>query len=157
MRRLFFSLPSIFVLTACFPVDVYHKTGATMQRQQSDLVTCQAKALQSAPVDIRTGRTPTYYVPERRTCHKTATGQDCRIYGGYWEGGEIYTYDANEQLRSKLQQQCMSGKGYAKVRLPRCEREQIAAAGQVSARMPRLTKQSCVAKGVGGEWVVIGG
>lgn len=145
----------LIVLTGCFPVDVYHQAGVTAQRQQSDLVNCQTKALRDAPTDIRTERTPLYYVPERRICRPTQGGQQhCKVHGGRWEGGEVYSYDANEQLRAKVLQQCMGSKGYAKVRLPQCERGQVAA-GSVSARMPALTAQSCVAKGVGGQWVII--
>lgn len=145
---------SLLVLSGCFPVDVYHKAGGSLQRQKSDLLSCQTRALREAPADTRVARTPTYYVPARQVCKQTAQGLNCHVFGGYWEGGDLYSYDANELLRAKVQEGCMRTKGYNKVRLPRCERKQIAGA-QVSAKMPQLSAASCVAQGVGGGWVIL--
>lgn len=141
------ALSAVLALPGCITTPVWHQTGANVQKLQLDFSGCEVNALREAPVDRRIARRPVYFVP--------AYYSHGRHYGGYWAGGETYTYDANEKLRKATLNECMAGKGYTRAALPRCESERIAEANPVSARMPPLTEDSCAARAVGGAWVVL--
>lgn len=118
---------------------LYHQAGKTIEDRERDLVRCDVRALKQAPVatEIR------YTAPvqrERKICIDQKKKETC-VTEHYWTKPEPYTVDVNQELRSRVKEQCMHDKGYHEVSLPRCERGQAVA---LSARMPGLGPQSCV-------------
>lgn len=126
------------LLSACVPVELYHKSGASLARLQADETACQVSALHQVPVNKMTRITPPRSLP-RQICD--APGK-CRVV--YVEiGGGIETYDANAPLRKKVEVQCMADKGYAQIELPICD---TAVASPLPARVPPLSQSSCAVK-----------
>lgn len=160
MARTPLFLLSCLALGACFPVDVWHQTGTTLQRQQADLATCETRAYRVAPEALRVEHIPPRWVPPRQYC-QTVSGpkgkprEHCTTRPGYWEPAETYTYDANRNLRRAEFAACMTGRGYARVSLPQCASERMAPGTALPAKAPPVTAESCAVKTSGGNWVVV--
>lgn len=137
MRQYLLISAAFGLLAGCLPVDVYHKTGASLARLQADETACQVKALKEVPVNKMTRITPPRTLP-RQICNDDG---ECRVV--YVEiGGEVETYDANAPLREKYEAQCMADKGYAQVELPICEKRPDTLPGTV----PALNQDSCAVR-----------
>jgi hypothetical protein len=123
-------------LASCGPLPVYYNATRDQAHTSSDTLACQVKALNEAPVanEIR-HRAPSYY-PGTRHCSQGS----CWSRPGYWVDGGSYTVDLNQGLRSRVEQSCMEQKGYSRVELPRCTKEQAAALQSQSARSSGLSK-----------------
>lgn len=126
------------LVAGCFPVEIYHKTGASVARLQADETACEVEALKEVPVNKMTRMTPIRFHP-RETCDRNG---NCRtVY--IKTGGEIVTYDANKRLRARYATQCMANKGYSEVELPICTGE---TPDTLPGRMPKLTEDSCAVR-----------
>ena len=150
-------LAALALLTACTPLTIYHRAGATMARMEKDLLACRVDALDKAPVTSQVRQGPPRYIPGYRHCNRAG---HCYRRGGYYVPGEIYTVDVNARLRSQIETQCMAGKGYRRVTLPNCPAgtsSANAAASSIAtgAVLPPLTENSCGLRGQGGEWQII--
>lgn len=132
------SLLAFALLAGCFPVDVYHKNGASLARLQSDETACKVKALKEVPVNKLTRVTPVHVIPHQ-TCD--SEGNCETTYTTF--GGHVVVYDANKDLRARYVAQCMVDKGYAQVELPIC---QGPAPETLPGKVPALTEDSCAVR-----------
>ena len=149
------------VVQACGPIIVYHNPNVTEGRMHNDLLDCEVAALKAAPVDLVTEKEPDTWIPEKKDCDKKCNKKGnckkvCKKTGGYWEPGDTYTYDANEDRRKKFEGQCMTQKGYQPVELPICTNvatDPVSTAR--SGRMPPLTENSCVVRAGERRWKIV--
>lgn len=126
------------LLAGCVPVEVYHKSGASLARLQSDETACQVSALKQVPVNRMTRISPIRTLPQQ-ICDRPGR---CRVV--YVEfGGELETYDANAPLRKKVEAQCMADKGYAQVELPICTDN---VPQTLPGKVPPLSGASCAVR-----------
>ena len=107
----------ILALTACGPLSLYYREGASVSKMQTETTDCQIKALRDAPVANQVRQSPPIYYPGRTVCN--SSGQ-CYTTGGWWQPGHLYTVDVNKGLRNRVEAQCMAQKGYRPVSLPPC-------------------------------------
>jgi hypothetical protein len=124
MRNPLSSLFSLGVLglAACGPLPVYYNADSDQTRTNSDRLSCAVAALKGAPVANEIRQRPPVYYPGRQYCNNNG----CWTSPGYWVDGGTYTVDVNLGLRNQLEQHCMTQKGYSRLELPRCTKEQIA-------------------------------
>lgn len=141
------------MVSACTPLRTYYKEGAQVATLQTDQTRCEVAALKEVPVNNQIRYTPERYIPERVACNRKG---ECTRVGGYWTGGESYTVDVNEDLRERVQDQCMATQGYGKVEIKRCESN--VAQSMTPARtvvLPPLTSESCAIKNRDGSWRIV--
>ena len=149
----FRAIAAVLLLSGCFPVGLYHKTGESVARADRDLMACRVAAEAQVPARMVTRMIPGGFLPPRRICD--AAG-NCHMIPGHRLPPEFVTEDANEDLRREVVAQCMGDKGYDYVRLPQCAPEVAAAAGPVlGAAMPRLAENSCAVRLRGGGWQIV--
>jgi len=127
------------VLPGCAPLPVYHREGAPVAQVARDEAACKAAALAEAPVEIRRRYIPPVY-DYRTTCLPAG----CSTYRVLIAPGHYDSYDANEGRRATAAKQCMADKGYARIRLPACDPNQVAAAPDTGGVQPPITEGSCV-------------
>jgi hypothetical protein len=145
-------LPALLALSACAPLSIYHKPGVPVARWQADTTRCAAQAARDVPANTQIRQEPPTYVPSRRICD--AAG-NCRVTGGYFIPGRIYTEDRNAPLRARVRTECMAALGYAPVDIPRCP-----AGTQVSGpstRLPPLGPASCFVPLSDGSFAIVEG
>ncbi|WP_317054551.1 hypothetical protein [Roseovarius rhodophyticola] len=133
-------------------MSLYYKEGVEVTRVDSDLARCGVFALREVPKDIRRRYIPPVY-DYRRYCSGSGncTIQRVLIRPGRWE-----SYDANEELRSTVQAQCMADRGYAKVRLKACSPSVIEQTRITSTRvLPPLTANSCAIRIKGDKYQIV--
>jgi hypothetical protein len=142
---------SALLLAACGPLGIYHKAGTSVALMNDTQTTCEVEALGKVPVDRRIEREPVRIVP-RRVCDSK---NNCTtVYDRV--GGEVRTYDANEDLRQRVLNQCMTAKGYTYVELPACSQSiKRAAPVGVTTVMPRLAPNSCAITNNNGTWQIV--
>ncbi|MFC3616309.1 hypothetical protein ACFORG_21410 [Lutimaribacter marinistellae] len=141
--KLFLSL-GLLALGACAPMSIYYREGVSVSRLQTETTDCQVRALRDAPVANEVRQGPPIYYPGRTVCN--SAGQ-CWQQPGWWVPGNVYTVDANQGLRNRVETQCMAEKGYAPVSLPQCSqavRDQVALSR--NAKMPALGESSCIVR-----------
>ena len=137
-------------LAACMTTtSVYYAEGVSVAQRQADFATCEAEARAAYPYLPETRYTPRRLVPPESTC--TPEG-DCVITPAYWEGGEPFTVDVNEDVRQRAVAGCMGARGYTRIGLPRCE---PGAAVTASPIMAPLTGQTCAYRQGGGSTLVV--
>jgi len=143
----------VCAVSACLPLSTYHKEGVPVSRLNSDQTACDVKALRDAPVANQVRQTPDRYVPPRKFCD--AEG-NCRVRGGYWIEGTIYTVDVNKALRVRVTDQCMASKGYTPVEIPPCPSAVIQNTPPAATKvLPRLTPNSCAIRNKSGSWQIV--
>lgn len=152
---------SIFALTAACVVQtqaetVFWREGIGFSARQSDFTSCEVASLQQVPRAIATAQTPivttpqTIFSPATTRCYGAGNTVNCTttpaiVAGGQTSGGQIFSYDANSDLRQRVVEQCMASKGYQLVTLPPCTRLE-AESGQVlsqAAPLPNAKFASC--------------
>ncbi|MEP2715666.1 hypothetical protein [Pseudophaeobacter sp.] len=141
-------------VTSCGPLPVYYNSGKDQARTNSDEIDCAVQALSEAPVanEIRQ-RAPIYY-PGHRHCGPGG----CWSSPGYWVDGGTYTVDVNQGLRSQVEQRCMARKGYQRLELPRCSKEQVAALQSQPSSARRgagLSENACAVQQSDGSTVIL--
>ncbi len=143
-----------FALCACAPLTTYYKPGVSVSRLDRDTTACKVKALRDVPQSIVVRRYPPEYIPPLRNCD--AAG-NCRIVrGGYYRPGETFTYDPNDSLRRKVEQQCMADRGYGRVSIQPCPSNVARAAPpKATSRLPQLTPNSCVIRNNDGSFQIV--
>lgn len=130
------------VLTACAPVDTWHKAGESAAQLSADLTACRVQGVQTVHPNTQIGVTPIHRTPPRRQCFEKDDKVRCHTIPGKVYGGQPYTYDANASLRGDVVTQCMTGRGYRPVTLPACTAAQRPAP-LADRGMPPLTAESC--------------
>ena len=105
-------------------------------------------AIKASPVYT----TPVYTTPIETNCYPQGKNTSCtttggHVYGGRTYGGQSYSYDANEALRARVVMQCLSERGYQRVTLPVCSKEQARSAiSLIDGTLPFAAKVLCVTK-----------
>lgn len=150
MRPVAVFLTVFLLLGACAPLRIYHKPGVPIARWQADTTRCEVNALRDAPVANQVRQEPPIYVPPRQVCYSNG---GCRLYGGYWRPGQIYTVDVNAGLRNRVETLCMAERGYTPVEIPRCP-DGLTIRGQ-TAVLPNLTERSCFARFEDGGFAIV--
>jgi len=152
-RALALSLFGILALAACAPLNTYYKAGVPVATVKRDTTACEVSALRQVPVNTQVRREPPRFVPGRRVCD---SGGNCRTYPGYYVPGEVYTYDANAGLRTRVERQCMADQGYMPVSIPACP-DSVAKAAPPAATnvLPRLDENACVIRNRNGTFQIV--
>jgi hypothetical protein len=144
--------PAAFALTfltlAACNVTEYYAEGRSVADRDRDIALCEAEAVSAYPPSIVTLYTPRVFHPGQTTCDAAGT---CVTSAGYWEGGDPYSEDVNEDLRRRAIAGCMGGRGYARVSLPVCSSDQPVRASTI---MAPLTDDTCVVRSGGASMIV---
>lgn len=138
MKAVAILLVLVGLLAACAPLQIYHKPGVPVAQWRADTTRCEVKALRDAPVANQTRQEPPEFIPPRQICDSAGR---CRMTGGYWIPGEIYTVDVNAGLRQRVETLCMAELGYAPAEIPRCP-DGVTVRGRTTV-LPQLTETSC--------------
>jgi len=103
------------------PLELIHpaKPGVTAGRMQSEFTDCEIEAAQRVPQQMAIGTTPTYTTPVQTQCVNYGYSVSCQTTGGQTYGGNTYSYDANDGLRSKAEAQCLYRRGYRFTTVPK--------------------------------------
>lgn len=135
-------LTVLSLISGCAPLETYYRAGATVEALKSDGLACEVQALKDAPVANQTRITPPRYIPARRVCDSAGT---CTTRGGFWLDGDVYTVDANADLRQRIERQCMARRGYSPAEIPQCPPDVARKAPPgVTRVLPPLSEASCV-------------
>ncbi|MEL6171295.1 MAG: hypothetical protein AAFQ04_10585 [Pseudomonadota bacterium] len=153
LLRKFLGLPVLaMVVSSCAPLSVYYQEGAEVSRIDASLLSCQTSSLAKVPEKLRKRYIPAVY-GSRPFCYSSGKCfyKHVLIRPGYFE-----TFDANEGLRAKVTDQCMTDKGFAFVEIPHCSpevtQETIIRATTVQ---PKLSEQSCSIRVEGGRYQIV--
>ncbi|TLP64298.1 hypothetical protein FEE96_10970 [Parasedimentitalea maritima] len=142
----------VSLVTSCAPLSLYYKPGVEVSRMQSDSLTCETLALKDAPVANEIRQSPPIFYPGGEFCN----GTNCYYRPGYWVEGNIYTVDVNRGLRHRIENQCMTDKGYQQVELEICNPSVAKAAGNAQTiRMPQLSEKSCAVRHENGSFLIV--
>ncbi|MEM1004092.1 MAG: hypothetical protein AAF496_10955 [Pseudomonadota bacterium] len=153
MKTLLRLLVPLMVLSACGPLSLYYREGASVSRMQTETTQCQVAALKQAPVANQVRQGPPIYRPGRTYCDGRGR---CYRDGGWWQPGQIYTVDVNQTLRNQVEAQCMAQKGYRPISLPPCR--QNVKSGVPATRtttLPPLGTESCFVRFDDGSFQII--
>lgn len=144
-------LVSLIGLAGCEdagPVGVVYKAGSTGEQRRAAVTNCEVNALSKVPRAMATAATPSYRSPSNVRCYGSGNYVNCREYGGQTYGGNLYSYDANQDLRDSVTLQCLQSRGYQMVSLPVCNSEQAKRVVSSSGRpQPTADKIECVVEG----------
>lgn len=97
-----------------------YKTGSTFQSLNQDITNCKVEAVQRVPQQQVVRTTPSYTTNTQTFCNRIGTQTICNTSGGNTIGGQVYSVDANSELREQVYHQCMANKNYRYVNLPSC-------------------------------------
>ncbi|SNY90693.1 hypothetical protein SAMN04515647_0865 [Cohaesibacter sp. ES.047] len=110
------ALMSIALSGCVTQTDYMYKPNTSYGTKADALLECKLQGAQRVPSNTRVGSTPVYVTPATTYC----SGGYCNSYGGQVTGGDVYTYDANQELRDDLINQCLRRKGYTVTQVPVC-------------------------------------
>jgi hypothetical protein len=152
MKPVFTLFAAGMALVACGPLSLYYRPGVSVTRMQNDQISCEVGALKDAPVANELRQRPPIFIPGRQIC---GTG-GCYTNRGYWVSGGSYTVDLNSDLRSRVETQCMSRKGYQPIDVPLCTGAVKASfpPGQTQV-LPKLTQSTCAVRYDDGSWQIV--
>ncbi len=105
-----------------------YKEGGTVARADNDYFACELDAARGVPQDTRVATTPVYTTPVKTSCTPVGDSVECTTTGGEVSGGEVYSYDANADLRTRYLAQCLRARGYSSSVLPRCKSGSVSSA-----------------------------
>ena len=151
MRGIYF-VSALVGLSACVPSTTsgYWQEGATEGRTNQAITQCQVESLRAVPPSVAIGTTPRYTTPTQTSCYNTGYNRvQCSSTGGQTYGGNTYSYDPNDGLRSRVEAQCMANRGFSVVSLPTCTSEQrrSKAFGPFPSKLPPVSSVACVYEG----------
>jgi hypothetical protein len=153
MKQMILPLCAAALLAGCAPMSIYYRPGVSVARMQQDSTRCDVEALRQAPVATQIRQAPPTYIPGPRVCNQDG---ECWTRPGYWMSGEVYSYDANANLRDRVKQLCMAEKGYSPISLPACPAEiKSTTPPGVTTVLPPLTAQACVIRNKDGSWQIV--
>jgi len=131
-------------LAGCAPYSGYYQAGQTVARLNADQTACEVFGAQQVPVNTQIRRNPVELVPAREICDRQG---NCSIIPARLEGGEVYSFDANTDLRRRVIGQCMADRGYARASVPQCTPEVAKVAiARAPTVLPPLGPNLCVAR-----------
>jgi len=138
------TLGVLALVSACAPYTGYYKAGETVARLNADVTACEVRGAQDVPPNTQIRRTPVELIPAREICNRAG---ECTVIPARIEGGEVYSYDANTDLRRRVVGQCMAARGYARVSVPQCSPEVAkVAVARAPAVLPPLGPDLCFAR-----------
>ncbi|MEQ5826614.1 hypothetical protein J3456_04500 [Sulfitobacter sp. NFXS29] len=138
---------------ACAPLNTYYKPGATVAQVNRATTACEVLALRDVPISTQIRREPPRYVPERRQCD---ANNNCTTRGGFYVPGELVTFDPNQDLRNRVEEQCMADRGFAPVSIPACPSNVARAAPtRATTTLPALNPKSCVIRNSDGSFQIV--
>ncbi|MEL6884001.1 MAG: hypothetical protein AAFP87_05790 [Pseudomonadota bacterium] len=140
------------VLAACLPLRTFYAEGVSVKTLDRDNTACDVAALKAAPVANVVRQGPPRYV-RNRVCDGRG---NCYYSGGFWVPGEVYSVDANADLRARVKAQCMSDRGYAFVEIPACPPAVANAAppGETLI-LPKLNENTCAIRNRNGKIQIV--
>jgi len=151
--RLYLAALGALMLGACAPLNTYYKPGASVTATERQTLACEVDALAKAPRALRTLQGPSRFVPARQICNSSGA---CRTIPAYFEPGPVYTVDANEELRARVERQCMADAGFAPVSIPACPSGVAQAAPpRTTTTLPPLNAKSCAIKNPDGSFQIV--
>jgi hypothetical protein len=111
------------------PAMTVFKPGSTQDTRQRDFDQCKIAALRDVPQSLSVQSTPGVHTPGTTQCNTIGGYTTCQQVGQINIAGQTYTSDANDGLRQREMERCMSAKGYSFVERPICtsEAEKMAA------------------------------
>lgn len=140
-------------VSGCAPLQIYYRAGVDIQKLEADQLQCEVQALKDAPVAPQTRLTPPRYIPPRTHCD---TQGNCVTKGGFFLPGEIYTVDANADLRVRVERQCMAQRGYQPTSIPLCPPDVAQRVPPGKTRiLPALSDQSCAIRNQDGSFQIV--
>jgi len=152
MKQIAVLFGAVLALAACGPLSLYYRPGVSVSRMQNDQTNCQVSALRKAPVANQVRQRPPIYFPGRQVCNSTG----CYYSPGYWVDGGIYTVDVNQDLRARVEDQCMARKGYQPVSVPLCSGAIKSAVTPAQTQtLPTLTENACAIRYDDGSWQIV--
>ena len=150
MRRLLgaTTLTICVALAACVPTTqlTYWQPGVPPVTRQSDYTDCRVEAANRVPASMQIGTTPAYTTPVSTTCSGIGNSVFCSSTGGNVIGGNVYSYDANANIRDSVIQQCLARRGYQRITFPICTAEQRSrgVTPSLSEMLPPASEVLCV-------------
>ncbi|MCZ4254936.1 hypothetical protein PVW51_13280 [Sulfitobacter sp. PR48] len=141
------------VAASCAPLTTYYKPGVAVDRLNRDTTACQVAALRDVPASTQVRRLPPEFIPPRRRCDSAG---NCTVVPGYYIPGETISFDPNDGLRKRVEQQCMADRGYAPVSIPPCPDNVARAAPPAATRvLPALGPESCAIRNRDGSFQIV--
>lgn len=141
-------LMSCAVLAGCAPEQQFlvHKEGSSPQSRQRVVLDCSVYAMQQVPRAMATQVTPGYSSPGTMYCNTVGTMTSCNRIGGVNIAPSAVTYDANQNLRDQVTDQCLRDKGYNLYPRPVCvtEKDKRAAQAMMQGPQPPASQIPCV-------------
>lgn len=169
MRSATACLLSLLVLAACEAPTLYdryiagmpmeaipYKVGATGATLRNDITNCEIEAAQRVPQQVASRTSPTYTTPTQTSCNRIGTQTFCNTTGGQTYGGQTTIFDANADLRSRAQQQCMLVNGYRFLDIPACPAG-TSPGSLTTARnggLPPIAASTCYVVAPDGSWMI---
>lgn len=149
MRRLIFVLLAATAACAAPSTQVgavYWKDEVSADQRRADHTSCEVAALQAAPRALSSTPNPTYRVPDNVQCTQVGNYTNCYNYGGQVIGGGTTTTDYNQDLRDRVQDQCMASRGYSLRQFRSCTAEDVKTGviSKSSGIYPRATLVRCL-------------
>jgi len=146
-------IASVLAFAGCAPLNTYYKPGVSVTALDRQTLSCQTRALREVPSSTQVRRTAPRFVPGQRKCDAAGV---CVTTPGYHVPGELVTFDPNDGLRKRVEQQCMADKGYAPVSIPPCP-DAVARVtpARATTTLPRLTENSCVIRNSNGTFQIV--
>mgnify|MGYP000126432776 CR=1 FL=1 len=138
---------AVLFLASC-QVTEYYAEGQSVAARDRDIALCEAEALASYPPRIVTRYTPRMFRPGRTVCDPM---RNCVTSAGFWEGGDPYSEDLNEDVRARAIVGCMGARGYAQVSLPICPADPPVTPSTI---MAPLTDRTCIIRNGGTALIV---
>ena len=140
-------------LAACGSLSTYYKPGASVEVLNRQTLTCETTALREVPPSTQIRRTPPQLIRGKQTCNANGV---CFTTPDRYLPGEIITYDPNDGLRRRVEQQCMADAGFTPVSIPSCpDAVARAASGEPTKILPNLNENSCVIRRKDGTFQIV--
>lgn len=141
----------LLMLTSCAgPVSFWYQANVMPGVADGELIHCRVAAAQSVPVNTQFGQNPSYVLPVTTSCVPFGAFVQCTQSGGGVIGGDVYSYDANTQLRSAEITQCMNQKGFDFISLRQCKEKDLREGLPTYRTLPVLSENACVKKSAHG-------
>ena len=152
-HKILWSAVGLFALAACAPLNTYYKPGVSVQALDRQTLACQTQALREVPSSTQVRRTPPRFIPSRQRCDASGA---CVVIPARHIPGDLVSYDPNDGLRKRVEQQCMADKGFAPVSIPPCP-DGIARAtpARATTTLPKLNENSCVIRNSNGSFQIV--
>jgi hypothetical protein len=121
-------------------IQAFYRANASWSDVSTGITNCEVYAAQQVPPNLQMQTSPTFNTPATTFCNQIGSQVFCNTTGGKTVGGDVSSYDANSDLRSRVFSQCMASTGHVYATLRPCpEGAKISWPG----RLPPLTDRVC--------------